>query len=181
MTVYENVAMRREAGAIERWHVVPHHGSITVASHSWNATMLLLELYPKASRRLIVYMLHHDVTERWTGDIPASAKAMFPLIMQGVQEAEISLEDEMSLPSTRNLSSTERAWARAIDALEMMLWCHEQIAMGNRMVEPALEQLAMWIMDEDWIPAAIKTFYKNYKWKRYPDYLIERGKYGDNE
>lgn len=177
---YENVAMRREAGAVQRWHLVPHHGVDTVANHSWNATILLLELNPKASRALIVYMLHHDVTERWIGDIPASSKSMFPRIGYGVRAAEEELEREMNLPGTHDLTEKERQWARAIDGLEAAIWCREQLAMGNRMVENAYESLHHWIMTETWMPPVIRSFLVNYEWKRYPDYLW-KGNYGDNE
>lgn len=177
----EKVTMRREAGAIQRYHIIPHHGIDTVASHSWNATTLLLVLNPTASRKLIIYMLHHDITERWTGDIPAAAKGMFPTIMLGVKEAEKSLEQEMNLPSADGLTEEEQQWARAIDALESALWCHEQLAMGNQMVKHALEALATWIEKKDCVPSIVRTFYQNYTWKRYSDYLITRGHYGNNE
>jgi len=177
---YENVAMRREAGAVTRWHTVPHHGVDTIAGHSWNATMLLLELNPKAGKTLIVYMLHHDVAERWTGDIAANCKGMFPLISRGVQKAERQLEQEMDLPKTFELTQDEQNWARAIDALESALWCREQLVMGNRMVEDAYESIHDWIVDCETVPPVVKAFLVNYEWKRYPGYLW-RGNYGDNE
>jgi len=176
---FENVAMRREAGAVKRWHVIPHHGVDTVGHHSYNAVNLLLCLNPEASRALIIYMLEHDVPERWTGDIPASAKSMFQVIGLGVTQAEDILRDEMDLVDPTSLTKEERQWARAIDALEAMLWCHEQLAMGNRMVENALESLAVWFDDET-CPAPILDFLRDYEWKRYPNYLW-KGRYGDNE
>lgn len=181
MNLHEKVAMKREAGAVTRWHTLPHHGVDTVANHSWNATMLLLELYPTASRRLIVYMLNHDVIERWIGDIPASSKGMFPKISAGVIEAEVELRYRFNLPETDELEEDERHWARAIDALESVIWCHEQIMMGNQMVGDAMGAIGNWIMGKEWIPAAIKVFYVNYKWKRTTSYIIEGKHYGDNE
>ena len=177
----DKVAMKREAGAVTRWHLIPHIGVDTVANHSWNATMLLLELYPEASRRLIVYMLNHDVTERWMGDIPASSKGMFPLISKGVGVAEEWLEEKFDIPSARGLDENERRWARAIDALESAIWCREQLQMGNQMVANALKSLEDWIFEEGWIPAPIQAFYQNYKWKRTPDYVTEGKHYGNNE
>ncbi len=177
---YENVAMRREAGAVTRWHVVPHHGVDTVANHSWNATTLLLELNPGASRALIIYMLEHDVTERWIGDIPASSKGMFPLISQGVKNAEATLIYEMGLMNPVGLTKEECQWARAIDALEAVLWCYEQLVMGNRMVENALDSLLVWFENKVAVPESILDFLQDYKWERYPDYLW-KGHYGNNE
>ena len=177
----EHINIMREAGAVTRWHTIPHIGVDTVANHSWNTTTLLLELNPTASRALIVYMLNHDVTERWIGDIPASAKGMFPTISQGVKEAESFLEHKFNLPGTDDLDEDERRWARAIDALEAVLWCHEQIIMGNQMVTVALETISEWILTEGWIPAAIKVFYQDYKWQRAPDYVTEGKHYGSND
>jgi len=177
---YENVAMRREAGAVKRWHIVPTVGTETVGHHTYNAVSLLLCLNSGASRALIVYMLEHDVTERWTGDIPASAKGMFPTIGQGVKQAEIDLIDEMELMCPSGLTPSEKHWARAIDALDAVLFCSEQLAMGNRMVENALESLMHWLMSNGTVPGAVVDFVQNYEWKRYPDYLW-KGHYGDNE
>ena len=178
---YENVTVRREAGAVTRWHLVPHHGQDTVGHHSWNATMLLLELNPTASRALIVYMLNHDVAERWSGDIPASAKGMFSTIAQGVRECEEWLQHKFNLPGANNLTKDEQHWARAIDALESALWCEEQKAMGNRNVETALASLTTWLMNEGCVPAAVQVFCLDYKWKRTMDYVTEGKHYGNNE
>lgn len=181
MNSHERVAIKREAGAVTRWHLIPHHGVDTVANHSWNATMLLLELYPEASRLLIVYMLNHDVTERWVGDIPASSKAMFPLISKGVGVAEEWLENKFDIPASHRLLRKEREWARAIDAVESAIWCHEQLQMGNQLVVNALESLDEWIMGEGWIPASLRFWYQNYKFKRTADYVTEGKHYGNNE
>ncbi|KKN53702.1 hypothetical protein LCGC14_0599570 [marine sediment metagenome] len=178
---YENVAMRREAGAVKRWHIVPTVGvGETVGHHTYNAVSLLLYLNPGASRALIIYMLEHDVTERWTGDIPASAKGMFHEICLGVQIAEKTLTDEMDLMNTDGLGPTECHWARAIDALDAVLFCHEQLAMGNQNFENALVSLEEWFGREECIPDAILEFLRDYEWKRYPDWLWS-GHYGDNE
>lgn len=178
---YHNVVVRREAGAVTRWHLIPHHGVDTVAHHSWNATILLLELNPTASRALIIYMLNHDVAERWTGDVAASAKGMFPLISQGVKEAESWLETKFNLPGMDSLDEEERHWARAIDALESALWCREQLAMGNQNAVQALKSLDKWLSNEGWTPAAIQVFYQNYEWQRTSDYVTEGKHYGNNE
>ena len=178
---YENVAMRREAGNVKRWHIVPTVGNgETVGHHQNNAVNLLLCLWPTASRALIVYMVQHDTTERWTGDIPASCKAMFPAIMKGVEAAETQLEMEMDIPGTEHLNPTERQWARGIDALECVLFCHEQLAMGNRNFENALDSLLVWFENKVGIPMQIQDFLRDYKWKRYPDYLWGQH-YGNNE
>ncbi len=178
---FENVAMRREAGAVQRWHIVPTVGvGETVGHHTYNAVSLLLCLNPGASRALIIYMLEHDVTERWTGDIPASAKGMFANIGIGVQDAEKTLTDEMDLMSTAGLGPTERHWARAIDALDAVLFCHEQLAMGNRNFQNPLESLVQWFLRSADVPQAVADFVRGYEWRRYPDYLWE-GHYGDNE
>lgn len=179
--IYKRVAQNREAGHVERWHLVPRNRKQDVAAHSWQATMLLLELYPKASRKLIIYMLNHDVTERWIGDIPASAKGLFPKIAEGVAEAEKELTKRRGLPDVEDLSPTEKCWARAIDALELVLWCGEEMAMGNRMMEKPAHAVIHWINTEPCVPGPVKEFLKNYKWKRYPDYIWGDSHYGNNE
>ena len=170
----EHVKAKREAGAITRWHVLPHIGVDTVANHSWNATMLLLELNPGASRALIVYVLNHDVAERWTGDVPTFCKRLFPAVHKGLKEAERHIEDQLELPSVLRLTDNERHWAEAVDALESALWCSEQRLMGNRMVDDTLKYLNNIIFNSDWVPAAVQVFYLDYESERTTDY-ISRG------
>lgn len=181
MNVYEKVAQKREAGNVERWHLLPHIGHQDVAAHTWQATMLLLELYPKASRRLIIYMLNHDVTERWIGDIPANTKGLFPAIAAGVIDAEKQVTKTQGLPDVEKLTLNERHWARACDALELVLWCKEQEAMGSKMTEDSMKAVTHWINTEECVPGPVKKFLANYKWKRYPDYLWGEKHYGNNE
>ena len=149
----DRISFLREAGHVRRCHIVPHFGEYDVARHSWHAAMLLRELYPEASKTLIWYVLEHDVAERWTGDVPATAKMMFEALAIGVKAAEEVLGGELGLMSKDKLTTKEQQWAKAVDMAELHLWCLDQLAMGNTNVEVLMENIQCWVAENrDSIP-----------------------------
>ena len=176
--IYEAVMMRREAGHLKRWHQMPINGEDTVATHCWNATSMLLQFKPNASRELIIYMLEHDISERWIGDITAPAKSMFPELAKAVKIAEAILSDEMNLNNAAGLDPTDRCWAKAMDALDAWLFCQDQVNMGNRNASLPLGELGKWLKENKSVPPVVAGFVNGFRWQRYPDYLWEGERYG---
>ena len=162
--------MKREAGQVTRWHVVPHIGVDNVATHSWNAVQLLLELKPDASRSLIIYVLNHDVPERWMGDVPTFCKRAFGLVHKDLDAAERKLTEKLDLPHIDSLGENDRDWAEAIDALESLLWCWEQRRMGNRNLDDTMKYLDDYITNGLLVPPEVKAFYHQHQGKRTTDY-----------
>ena len=64
-------------GKIQRFHIVPSVGpTYTVGQHSFNMLVLLFELHPSPSMTLVKAVTHHDLSERYVGDISAVATMM---------------------------------------------------------------------------------------------------------
>ena len=182
--VNSRICMMREAGAVTRWHTIPHFGTDDVAGHSWRGLALLLCLHPNPSKKLLIYMHGHDLTERWTGDIPANAKRMFPTIAKGVREAELRLEHHYHLPGTDDINHEESNWARSIDALEAVLWLYDQIALGNANCAKAAHEIRDWLLSDrnkDWVPQPVRECAYSYVWERQDGYVVPDTTYGDNE
>lgn len=169
----ERVLQFREGGHVERAHTVPHHGSYSVAVHSWQATGLLLALHPDPSADLIKAVLLHDVQERWTGDMPRHVGRNF-----GVMRAFFGHATERaqrSLGIAIKLTGEEARWLRAIDGLEFLLWCYDQEALGNKHVSGYKSNQWAWFLERPKeIPKPIREFLKAYHWKRTSDILEEK-------
>lgn len=147
MDIRNRISFLREAGHVQRCHIIPHFGEYDVARHSWHAAMLLGELNPGASKALVWHVLRHDVVERWTGDVPTTAKMMFEALAIGVKAAEETLEGELDLVKKDGLSAEEQQWAKAVDMAELHLWCLDQLAMGNTNVEVLMDNIRTWVDD----------------------------------
>lgn len=122
----------REAGTVRRCHIVQHHGLYNMAQHSYGAASLLLLLHPAPSRELIKATLWHDVGERWLGDMPAPAKWENPTLGAVYEEAERQLLRRLGLLDF--ISEDDHLWLKAVDTLDLWLWCREEEALGSNTV-----------------------------------------------
>jgi len=168
----------REGGHVERAHTVPHHGSYSVATHSWHAAGLLLALHPDPSVALIKAVLLHDVQERWTGDMPRHTGRLFLDMRADFRAATVVAQ--MVLGIAIDLTAEERQWLHAIDGLEFLLWCYDQEALGNKHVSGYKANQWKWFLERPTeLPKPVKEFLKAYHWKRTDDIITEEKDDGD--
>ncbi len=164
----DRVTMLREASNVRRCHTLPHHGEYTVGKHSYDAAMLLMVLHPTASVQLLQAVLVHDCGERWTGDTPAPAKWEDGELGKRLQQLENRCLSKLGL--TIQLTTLERKWLAAVDILELLLWCKDQIALGNVNASVVVGNIASYLDKMD-LPYAAREFVKNHQWTRTPDRL----------
>lgn len=165
-----NIQALREAGHVKRGHNLRFIGHYDVAQHSWQATMLLYCFHPNPSPALIKAVMFHDVGERYVGDLPAPAK------FASEQLAEIHGDLELKalevLGARVELTDEEAVWAKAVDCLELLLWCEDQLNMGNRHVVNCHHGLMLWFLNEARnLPSAIISFVDTYRWTRCDEQL----------
>lgn len=160
------VIMLREASKVERAHTLPHHGSYTDGQHSYDATMLYLTLCPEPSFRVVKAILSHDAGERWCGDLPAPAKWSDGEMSKRHEMLERRCLDHLGLAV--QLSPEEGIWLKAVDTLELWLWAHEQMAMGNANAACVIGNLNSFFM-RNRLPDPVVAFIKDYEWTRTPD------------
>lgn len=169
--IFTLVQAIREGGHTERVHTVPHLLDASVAKHSWNMAAMLALLYPEASKNLILAAIFHDVSERWIGDTPAPAKySIEPDLGHMLHRAESKVERALGIMQM-TLTPEEKTWLKAIDILEFVMYCSDELAMGNRHIEVSLRN-ARAILSGDWVPRALREFAESYEWRRTSD-LIE--------
>lgn len=124
----------REAGAVRRCHIVPHHGFHDISQHSYGAASLLLLLHPEPPLTLIKAVMWHDAGERWLGDIPATAKWGNEDLKQAYVAAEQKTLEALGLNFEGKLNPTELNWLKAVDTLDLLLWCYSEQNLGNHAV-----------------------------------------------
>ena len=137
----------RAGGRVERCHGLTHLKNYTVASHSWGAAMLLYYLWPNDFPRLAAHVLAHDVNEYLLGDIPAPVKKYCSEAMHN----ELGLigdkiNHELGLPCEMDmLNRDDTNKVRACDYLEFYLWCREEMALGNTLIEQGVHEIVEYL------------------------------------
>lgn len=158
----------RECSKVERCHTIPHHGSYTDGQHSYDAVMLYLALCPRPSLKVVRAILAHDLGERWTGDAPAPLKWADGELSKRLHQIEARCLFHIGEQFT--LDPEEVTWLKAVDSLDLWLWAHEQMAMGNANAATILGNLNAHFMRER-LPEEVVAFIKDYQWTRTPDVI----------
>jgi hypothetical protein len=159
-TTWIKVAATREGGMVRRCHAIPHHGLYNIAQHSFGAVSLLLLLHPNPSLNLIKALQWHDVAERWLGDMPGPAKTVNGDLGEVYERVESRVLFQLGL--SPDLQPEEQHWLKAMDVLELWLWCREEEALGNRNVSRmrlSCEEIMRVLILDDRMPGPAEAFY----------------------
>ena len=131
------------AGQVERCHTMKHHGSYSLAEHSYYCVMtarhiVLLDagtIFPDSVRieAITDYLLIHDLHELESGDIPHPFKRdNEPLQFFLKHNAEDWRSANVPEQFNYQLTELEYAVAKVADYLELMRWCGSQSRLGSR-------------------------------------------------
>lgn len=159
-----------EGGRTERFHATPHHLPYSVAQHSWGMAALLEAFWPDAPARLLKACLFHDVAERWTGDMPAPGKWwLCPEANAHLKAAEAQITRQLQVDYERGLDGELTNWLKALDLLELLLFCMDELHMGNMNVKQTVRTCREHLL-EKWVPQEIQAFVTNLNWERCDDF-----------
>lgn len=118
------------SGEVKRYHTFRTIGEQNNADHSWNVTVLLLAIFPDASRDLIIASIMHDAHELKTGDIPSTTKWEYPELRAIIKRIEADIEETYQFMPP--ISEQEKAILKVADCLEMIRFAAIQLSLGNR-------------------------------------------------
>lgn len=156
-----------EAGKVTRLHTVPHLQHYDIAQHSWRMAMLLYALFPDPgpSKRLLWAVLTHDVAERWIGDTPTTIKWASPELTAALDNLEEQVNNFFGFKF--KLIEKERRWLKALDLLELYLYCLDEIAMGNRHILQVRDECYKILSKHKEVPREVRTWLLSLQnWKR---------------
>jgi 5'-deoxynucleotidase YfbR-like HD superfamily hydrolase len=156
-----------ESGAVRRFHATPILQHYDIAQHCWRMGMLLDVLHPGPSQRLRRAVMFHDSAERWTGDVPATAKWwVVPGIDSWLRQAELRILTTLGVHV--DLTNEEHAWLKALDLLELYLFCLDEINLGNTNVTP-VATVCRETLRKDWVPQEVHNWMETAVWTRTDD------------
>lgn len=157
----------REGGAVQRCHTMPILGDASNARHQYNMVVLYFLLHPNPLIEVVHHILVHDVAERWVGDTPAPAKhSMNPQLGKELLKAEQWVEQALGIPEL--VDAGERKWVKALDLLELLMFCEDQLALGNRNVTLTGRNCRV-LLQGHWVPQVVREFAAAYTWSRTED------------
>lgn len=149
MSPLTEATLYRDAGAVKRYHVKRTLRQQSIAEHTFGMLMLVKQVtegqgeYGLQSRAVLYEaILHHDLPELFTGDVPAPIKRAHPELGPLMDSIE---EDLAPLYRPDNLSAEEQALLKWADRMELVLWCLEEFRMGNTFVASTVARGLGWI------------------------------------
>lgn len=139
----------RDAGNVQRYHVKRTHRRQTVAEHTFGMLMLVkqvlahTEINPDRVVLMYNYILHHDLPELMTGDIPAPIKRAHPTLGPMLDSIEADMHP---LYLDAAMTPGELALIKWADRMELVLWCLEEVRMGNTYCTTTVARGLGWIL-----------------------------------
>lgn len=128
----------RDAAAVKRWHVQRTLRQQTVGEHTFGMILLVRQCVhpdkpPDRLNELLLCIVHHDLPELDTGDIPAHVKIGSSELSDVLGRLE--QDAHMLFHGTHKLSESELVLLKWADTMELVLWCMEEVRMGNRFMD----------------------------------------------
>lgn len=123
------------SGFVRRYHTEQMVKDQNTAAHAWGVASILLHLWPDDCTADMIYAaLMHDVPEKTTGDIPATAKWGSTELKNALDRFEDDIFIKM-LPQFPILTDRQRLQIKLSDMLELVLYCRYEMSLGNKNAE----------------------------------------------
>jgi 5'-deoxynucleotidase YfbR-like HD superfamily hydrolase len=120
-----------KAANTRRFHTVPIIGEQTVGHHSHRMCLLLRWLLDgNVPSQLYEAVLFHDLAESEYGDVPATAKWDSITLSRALDNLEYTWNNANGIYVP--LSDLEQDFINIVDKLELVLYCTEQMMLGNQ-------------------------------------------------
>ncbi|UOF78580.1 putative hydrolases of hd superfamily [Bacteriophage sp.] len=160
MKALVEATLYRDAGAVKRYHVKRTHRQQSIAEHTFGMLMLVKQVtegigeYGMQARcQLYEAILHHDLPELMTGDVPAPIKRVHPELGPLMDSIE---QDLYPLYRDYTLTGEEAALLKWADRMELVLWCLEEFKMGNSYTKPTVARGLGWVL-ASYLPEYCRT------------------------
>ncbi len=138
----------RDAGAVTRYHTKRTLRQQTVAEHTFGMLLLIKQVAPMYmgyEGLVAVYeaVMHHDLPELFTGDVPAPIKRANPELGPLLDSIE---QDLHPLYQDYQLNQEQITLIKWADRMELVMWCLEEYRMGNTYVKDTIRRGMGWVL-----------------------------------
>jgi 5'-deoxynucleotidase YfbR-like HD superfamily hydrolase len=147
----DKVKAYRNGNRVKRYHTVDILVGETVGHHSANVAILCVLISENPpSPALLLAALTHDLSEQYTGDIPATAKWESKELKQALDRMEHRYNSRwFDAP----ISPEEKIVLKQADMLDLCFKSLEEVRMGNREFHPILRRGLAWLESNYPLPA----------------------------
>lgn len=121
----------RLAGLVRRYHTWPVLHQQTVAEHSWQVMRLYDRIFGCPPAHVFQHILHHDVGEVRTGDIPYPLKSQNETLKKEMDRLETSALADMGI-DLPTLTDEEHIRFKFCDLLDCAEQGQYEARLGNR-------------------------------------------------
>lgn len=132
----------RDAADTRRYHTQRMLRQQTVGAHTFNMLMLVNMIDPTARKEVFLAVMHHDLPEHFTGDIPAPIKRASPALKVLMDQLE---SDLAPLYKEFDLTPAEHGLVKWVDLMELAMFALEDMNMGNRFAETCARNGVQWL------------------------------------
>lgn len=148
-------------GTTRRYHTVPGLEQ-DVAAHSWGVAIIILQLHPAPSVLLLKAALLHDCAEKYVGDLPATSKWASSILKAEMDAEEARWERELGIDV--ELNEFDRAWLKAADMLELVLFCEHALKLGNLYAEEIRQRGINYLHELRPLPREVAEYMHEHYW-----------------
>lgn len=139
----------RRGGETRRYHGFRMLQEDTVGHHTFNLLSILIHICPDASATLLRAALKHDVAEHIVGDMPAPTKRATCFgegfrEQFGRHEADVAAQAGLDLEEDA-LTPEEKRFLKLADAMDGMMFCIDERALGNQRVSHVFIAFASYV------------------------------------
>jgi 5'-deoxynucleotidase YfbR-like HD superfamily hydrolase len=153
-TIKERIQFAYEGGLVERFHTRRGIKPSTDAAHSHGVAMLVWFLMEEEEETessyseltfMLMHALTHDLAEQSVSDVSAPLKWAIPEFGEQLDKLEKGVLDrfELSFVPTRKKAQDV---VKLADALEGLLYCANERALGNRKVEVVADRWVVHVL-----------------------------------
>jgi 5'-deoxynucleotidase YfbR-like HD superfamily hydrolase len=133
----------RSAADTKRYHTQRTLRDQTVGQHTFNMLMLVQQVAPDTRKEVLLAVMHHDLPEYFTGDMPAPIKRMHTALKVLMDELE---QDLAPLYHEFDLTPAEWALIKWVDLMELVLFSIEELNMGNKYALSVVKNGLDWLL-----------------------------------
>lgn len=134
----------RAALEIARYHTWRCIRRQSVGEHSAQIARIMLTVWPRCPRRLLIHAIGHDMDEM-VGDIPYPFKKNFPELASGMKKASFEIRrrqrETCGIPPDVVLSAHEQRFFKLCEYIEMWEFGISEQQMGNEYAKLVTERM----------------------------------------